>query len=96
MRLGEVDAIEINEAFAAQVLACQRDLNIDPERLNPMGGAIALGHPLGSSGSRLMVTLLGHLERTGGRLGVAALCVGVGQGVAMLVEMVEADGRTVG
>ncbi len=96
VRLGEVDAIEINEAFAAQVLACQRDLDIDPERLNPMGGAIALGHPLGSSGSRLMVTLLGHLERTGGRLGVAALCVGVGQGVAMLVEMVEADGRTVG
>ncbi len=86
--LDDVDAVEINEAFAAQVVACERDLGLDRERLNPCGGAIALGHPLGSSGSRLVVTLLGHLERTGGRLGIAALCIGVGQGAAMLIERV--------
>ena len=86
--LDEVDAIDINEAFAAQVIACERELGIDRERLNPVGGAIALGHPLGSSGSRILVSLLGHLERTGGRYGIASLCVGVGQGVAMLVERV--------
>jgi len=70
------------------VIACERALGIDRERLNPVGGAIALGHPLGSSGSRILVSLLGHLERTGGRYGIASLCVGVGQGVAMLVERV--------
>lgn len=86
--LDEMDVVEINEAFAAQVLACTRDLGIPDERPNPLGGAIALGHPLGSSGSRMLVTMLGHLERTGGRFGVAALCVGVGQGLAMVVERV--------
>ena len=86
MSLDEIDVIEINEAFAAQVLACEKELDLDRERLNPIGGAIALGHPLGSSGSRMMVSLLGQLERTGGRFGIASLCVGVGQGVAMIVE----------
>ena len=86
--LDDVDAVDINEAFAAQVLACERALGVDRERLNPAGGAIALGHPLGSSGSRILVSQLGHLERTGGRYGLASLCVGVGQGAAMLVERV--------
>lgn len=86
--LGQVDVVEINEAFATQVIACERSLMIDRERLNPQGGAIALGHPLGSSGSRIVVSLLGYLERTGGRYGIAALCIGVGQGAAMLIERV--------
>ncbi len=88
LTLDEMDAIDINEAFAAQVLVCEKELGVDRERLNPAGGAIALGHPLGSSGSRMVVGLLGHLERTGGRYGVAALCIGVGQGAAMIVERV--------
>jgi 3-oxoadipyl-CoA thiolase len=87
--LDQVDAVEINEAFAAQVIVCERSLLIDRDRLNPQGGAIALGHPLGSSGSRIVVSLLGHLERTGGRYGIAALCIGVGQGAAMLIERVK-------
>lgn len=86
--LQSIDAIEINEAFAAQVVACERMLGLERDRLNPVGGAIALGHPLGSSGSRLIITLLGHLERTGGRYGIASLCIGVGQGAAMLIERV--------
>ncbi len=86
--LDAIDAIEINEAFAAQVIACERALGIDRSVLNPQGGAIALGHPLGSSGSRIVVSLLGHLERTGGRYAIASLCVGVGQGAAMLIERV--------
>jgi acetyl-CoA acetyltransferase family protein len=86
--LDEMDVIEINEAFAAQVLACTRELGLADDRVNPAGGAIALGHPLGSSGSRILVTMLGHLERTGGRWGLAALCVGVGQGLAVVVERV--------
>lgn len=86
--LDEIDAVEINEAFAAQVIACERMLGLDRERLNPTGGAIALGHPLGSSGSRIVVTMLRYLEHTGGRLGIASLCIGVGQGAAMLIERV--------
>jgi 3-oxoadipyl-CoA thiolase len=82
----DLDAIELNEAFAAQSLAVIRRLKLDEDRVNADGGAIALGHPLGSSGSRLVVTLLGRLERTGGRRGLATLCVGVGQGVSLLVE----------
>ncbi|WP_157246101.1 thiolase family protein [Nonomuraea typhae] len=81
-----VDTVEINEAFAPQVLACVRRLGLDPETVNADGGAIALGHPLGCSGARLVVTLLGRMEREGTGRGLAALCVGVGQGVAMLVE----------
>lgn len=84
----ELDAIELNEAFAAQSLAVIRRLKLDQERVNADGGAIALGHPLGSSGSRLVVTLLGRLERENGRRGLATLCVGVGQGVSLLVERV--------
>jgi acetyl-CoA acetyltransferase family protein len=86
--LGDIDAIEINEAFAAQVLACEQQLEVDRERLNPAGGAIAFGHPLGSSGCRVVLSVLGHLERTGGRLGIASLCIGVGQGAAMVIERV--------
>ena len=88
MSLTEIDVVEINEAFAAQVLVCERALGLDRERLNPQGGAIALGHPLGSSGSRIVVSMLGHLERTGGRYGIASLCIGVGQGAAMLIERI--------
>jgi 3-oxoadipyl-CoA thiolase len=84
--LDQVDLIEINEAFAAQVLACIGELGIEEERLNTNGGAIALGHPLGCSGARLMTTLVWELRRRGARYGIAALCVGVGQGVATLVE----------
>lgn len=85
---GDLDAVELNEAFAVQVIACVRRLGLDEERVNADGGAIALGHPLGSSGSRLVVTLLGRLERSAGSRGLATMCVGVGQGVGMLVERV--------
>jgi acetyl-CoA acetyltransferase family protein len=84
----ELDAVELNEAFAVQVLACLSVLGIEEEPVNADGGAIALGHPLGCSGARLVVTLLGRLEREGGRRGLATLCVGVGQGLAMLIERV--------
>ena len=85
---GELEAVEINEAFAPQVLACVSRLGLDLERVNADGGAIALGHPLGCSGARLTVTLLGRMEREDARRGLATLCVGVGQGLAMLVERV--------
>jgi 3-oxoadipyl-CoA thiolase len=84
--LSDVDAVELNEAFASQSLACVRDLGLDPDIVNSEGGAIALGHPLGCSGTRLVVTLLGRLERAGGRRGLATMCVGVGQGSALLLE----------
>jgi acetyl-CoA acetyltransferase family protein len=84
--VGDLDAVELNEAFAVQALAVIRRLKLDEERVNADGGAIALGHPLGCSGARLTVTLLGRMERENARRGVATLCVGVGQGVAMLVE----------
>ena len=84
----DLDAVELNEAFAAQSLGVLRRLKIDEQITNADGGAIALGHPLGCSGARLLVTLLGRLEREGGRRGLATLCVGIGQGVAMLVEKV--------
>ena len=86
LELGDVDLIEINEAFASQVLASARELGIDEERLNVNGGAIALGHPLGCSGARLMTTLVWEMRRRGARRGIASLCVGVGQGVATVVE----------
>jgi acetyl-CoA C-acetyltransferase len=79
---------EINEAFAVQMLACIRQLEIPGDRVNVNGGAIALGHPIGASGARVLVTLLYALERRGGRIGVAALCLGGGNAVAMLVERV--------
>ena len=84
----DLDAIEINEAFATQVLASIRRLGLDEDKVNAEGGAIALGHPLGASGVRLVTGLLGRLERSGGTRGLATLCVGVGQGMAMLVERV--------
>ena len=86
--LDDVDLIELNEAFAAQVLACARELGIDEERLNVNGGAIALGHPLGCSGARLTTTLVRELRRRNARYGVATLCVGVGQGLATVFERV--------
>jgi 3-oxoadipyl-CoA thiolase len=86
LSLDQIDLIEINEAFACQVLACSRELGIDEEKLNVNGGAIALGHPLGCSGARLMTTLVWEMRRRGARYGIAALCVGVGQGVATVVE----------
>jgi acetyl-CoA C-acetyltransferase/3-oxo-5,6-didehydrosuberyl-CoA/3-oxoadipyl-CoA thiolase len=81
-----LDLIELNEAFAAQTLACIRELELDPARVNLYGGAIALGHPLGASGARLLTTLVHALARTGGRYGLATMCIGVGQGIAMVVE----------
>ncbi len=86
LEVGDLGAVELNEAFASQSLACIRRLGLDPAIVNADGGAIALGHPLGSSGSRLVVTLLGRMERENARYGLATLCVGVGQGTAMIVE----------
>jgi acetyl-CoA acetyltransferase family protein len=82
----DLDLVELNEAFAAQVLASIRELGIPHEKLNVNGGAIALGHPLGSSGARLLGTLIWELRRRGGRYGLATMCIGVGQGLAMIVE----------
>lgn len=84
----DLDAVELNEAFASQSLACVRDLGLDVDVVNADGGAIALGHPLGASGTRIVTTLLGRLERGGGHRGLATMCVGVGQGSALLVERV--------
>ncbi len=85
----DLDLIEINEAFAAQALACSRELGFDPARVNVNGGAIALGHPLGASGARIATTLLHELRRRGGRYGLATMCVGVGQGIATIFERTE-------
>lgn len=82
----DLDLIELNEAFAAQSLACIRELGLDPAKVNVNGGGIALGHPIGSSGARIVVTLAHELARRGGRYGLATLCVGVGQGVAVIIE----------
>jgi acetyl-CoA acetyltransferase family protein len=84
--VGQIDLVELNEAFASQSLVVIRELGLDPEKVNVNGGAIALGHPLGMSGARLVVTLLHELRRRGGRYGLATLCVGVGQGQAALFE----------
>jgi acetyl-CoA C-acetyltransferase len=84
--VGDLDLVELNEAFASQSLAVIRELGLDPEKVNVNGGAIAIGHPLGMSGARLVVTLLHELRRRGGRYGVATMCVGVGQGQAALFE----------
>jgi 3-oxoadipyl-CoA thiolase len=86
LSIADLDLVELNEAFAAQVLACQRELGIDTERLNVNGGAIALGHPLGASGARIATTLVHEMGRSGARLGLATMCVGVGQGVSTLIE----------
>jgi 3-oxoadipyl-CoA thiolase len=86
---GDLDVVEINEAFASQSVACMDELGLDPARVNPNGGAIALGHPLGASGARLVTMLVHELARTGGRYGLATMCIGVGQGIATIVERVE-------
>ncbi len=90
LAVSDFDVIELNEAFAAQGLAVMRDLGLadDDARVNPNGGAIALGHPLGMSGARLVLTTVHQLEKSGGKLGLATMCVGVGQGVALVVERV--------
>jgi acetyl-CoA acetyltransferase family protein len=88
LSIRDIDLIELNEAFAVQVLQCMRELEIDEEKLNVNGGAIALGHPLGCSGARLVVTLLHELERCGGRYGLATMCIGVGQGIATIIERI--------
>ena len=84
--VGDLDLVELNEAFASQSLAVVRELGLDEEKVNVNGGAIAIGHPLGMSGARLVVTLLHELRRRQGRYGVATMCVGVGQGQAALFE----------
>ena len=89
LAVGDLDLIEINEAFASQSVACMDELGLDPARVNPNGGAIALGHPLGASGARLVTMLVHELARTGGRYGLATMCIGVGQGIATVVERVE-------
>ncbi len=88
--LGQMDVIELNEAFAAQALAVTRDVGLadDAEHVNPNGGAIAIGHPLGASGARLIMTALHQLERTGGRFALCTMCIGVGQGIAIVIERV--------
>ncbi len=88
LSVGELDRVELNEAFAAQAVACLRELDLDPEKVNVNGGAIALGHPLGCSGARIVTTLVHELVRSGGRLGLASMCVGVGQGASLVVERV--------
>jgi 3-oxoadipyl-CoA thiolase len=88
LTVGQLDLVELNEAFAVQAIACIRELELDPARVNIYGGAIALGHPLGASGARILTTLVHALQRTGGRYGLATMCVGVGQGIAMVVESI--------
>ncbi|MDE2482793.1 MAG: acetyl-CoA C-acyltransferase [bacterium] len=89
LRVADLDLIEINEAFASQSLACMRDLELDPDKTNVNGGAIALGHPLGASGARIATTLVHELRRRGGRYGLATMCIGVGQGIATIFERFE-------
>ena len=86
LTIEQIDLIELNEAFAVQAIACIRELRLDPARVNIYGGAIALGHPLGASGARILTTLVHALQRTGGRYGLATMCIGVGQGIALIVE----------
>jgi len=90
LKLEQMDVIELNEAFAAQGLAVLRELGLrdDDPRVNPNGGAIALGHPLGASGARLVTTAVNQLHRTGGRYALCTMCIGVGQGIAIIVERV--------
>ena len=90
LTLDQMDVIELNEAFAAQGLAVMRELGIkdDDPRVNPNGGAIALGHPLGASGARLVATAINQLQRTNGRYALCTMCIGVGQGIALIIERV--------
>src|SRR5438093_796689 len=86
LTIDQIDLIELNEAFAAQAIACIRELELDPAKVNIYGGAIALGHPLGATGARILTTLLYALRRTNARYGLATMCIGVGQGISMIVE----------
>ncbi|MCC7527053.1 MAG: thiolase family protein [Candidatus Melainabacteria bacterium] len=88
LNVSDIDLFELNEAFAAQSLACIRELGLDPVRVNVLGGAIALGHPLGSSGARILTTLLHEMRRRKSRYGLATMCIGVGQGIATIVERI--------
>lgn len=90
LTIEQMDVIELNEAFAAQALAVTRDLGLadDAAHVNPNGGAIAIGHPLGASGARLVMAALNQLERTGGRYALCTMCIGVGQGIAVVIERV--------
>jgi 3-oxoadipyl-CoA thiolase len=87
LSMQDIALVELNEAFAAQAIACARELNVDTDRLNVNGGAIALGHPLGCSGARILTTLVHELRRRGGGYGLASMCIGVGQGIATIVEV---------
>jgi acetyl-CoA C-acetyltransferase len=89
LSIDDIDLIEMNEAFASQALACMRDLNIDPVKLNVNGGSIALGHPLGCSGVRISATLLHEMKRRDVKYGLATMCVGVGQGAAVIYGSVK-------
>jgi acetyl-CoA C-acetyltransferase len=86
MTMDDIDVVEINEAFAAQIVPCKDELGIDDDKLNPFGGAIALGHPFGMTGARIMTTLLNGLDALDGRYGIESMCVAGGMGQAMLVE----------
>ena len=88
LSIEQIDLVELNEAFASQVLACARELGIDLDKLNVNGGAIALGHPLGCSGARIMTTLIHEMRKRGSRYGLATMCIGVGQGIATIVERI--------
>ena len=88
LTIDDMDLIELNEAFASQALACMRELGADPARVNVNGGAIALGHPLGASGARIVTTLVHEMRRSGARYGLATMCIGVGQGIAMIVQRI--------
>ena len=88
LTIDQIDLVELNEAFASQVIACVRELGIDPNKLNVNGGAIALGHPLGCSGARIMTTLIHEMKKRGSRYGLATMCIGVGQGIATVVESI--------
>jgi len=88
MTIDQIDLVELNEAFAAQAIACIRELKLDAARVNIYGGAIALGHPLGATGARILTTLVHALRRTQSRYGLATMCIGVGQGISMIVERV--------
>jgi len=90
LKLDQISRFEINEAFGAQVMACVRALNLDEDKLNVNGGAIAIGHPLGATGVRLSVTLARELKRANLRYGIASACIGGGQGIALLIENTEA------
>jgi acetyl-CoA acetyltransferase family protein len=94
LNVGDLDLIELNEAFASQSIVVMRELGLDPEKVNVNGGAIALGHPLGMSGARLITMLSHELGRTGKRYGLATMCIGVGQGIATIIERIEEPART--